>query len=49
MGSAIFVHVMRPDRGPTEGCVAFVAEDLRRILSQLDPSSRVVVHPEPMF
>lgn len=48
LGSAIFVHVMRTDRGPTEGCVAFAAEDLRRILSRLDATSRVIVHAESL-
>ncbi len=46
-GSAVFVHVMRPDGGPTEGCVAFRAEDIRRVIAGLAPSSRVVVHAAP--
>jgi L,D-peptidoglycan transpeptidase YkuD (ErfK/YbiS/YcfS/YnhG family) len=49
MGSAVFVHVMRPDGGPTEGCVAFAVGDLRQILAQLDASSRVVINREPML
>lgn len=44
LGSAVFVHVMRPDGGATEGCVAFAAEDLRHVLARLGPSSRVVIH-----
>jgi L,D-peptidoglycan transpeptidase YkuD (ErfK/YbiS/YcfS/YnhG family) len=32
-GSAIFLHVARPDFGPTEGCVAMAATDLRTILA----------------
>jgi L,D-peptidoglycan transpeptidase YkuD (ErfK/YbiS/YcfS/YnhG family) len=31
-GSAIFLHVARPDFGPTEGCVALALDDLRHIL-----------------
>jgi len=31
-GSAVFVHLARPDFSPTEGCVAFTETDLRRIL-----------------
>lgn len=32
-GSAIFLHVARPDYAPTEGCVALAPQDLRRILA----------------
>jgi L,D-peptidoglycan transpeptidase YkuD (ErfK/YbiS/YcfS/YnhG family) len=32
-GSAIFLHVARPDLGPTEGCVALPERDLRRLLA----------------
>jgi L,D-peptidoglycan transpeptidase YkuD (ErfK/YbiS/YcfS/YnhG family) len=32
-GSAIFLHVARPDYAPTEGCVALAAPDLRTVLS----------------
>jgi L,D-peptidoglycan transpeptidase YkuD (ErfK/YbiS/YcfS/YnhG family) len=32
-GSAIFLHVARPDYAPTEGCVALALPDLRRILA----------------
>jgi L,D-peptidoglycan transpeptidase YkuD (ErfK/YbiS/YcfS/YnhG family) len=31
-GSAIFLHLARPDFRPTEGCVALDARDLRRVL-----------------
>lgn len=31
-GSAIFLHVSRPDRTPTEGCVALAPSDLLRLL-----------------
>lgn len=40
-GSAIFVHVARPDFSGTEGCVAFRVEDLRWILERLDAASAV--------
>ena len=33
MGSAIFLHVARPDFGPTEGCIALALADLRRVLA----------------
>ncbi|HEX3349339.1 MAG TPA: L,D-transpeptidase family protein [Acetobacteraceae bacterium] len=32
-GSAIFLHVARPDYAPTEGCVALALADLREILA----------------
>jgi L,D-peptidoglycan transpeptidase YkuD (ErfK/YbiS/YcfS/YnhG family) len=34
-GSAIFLHVARPDLAPTEGCVALPLPDLRAILPGL--------------
>ncbi len=33
MGSAIFLHVARPDYAPTEGCVALALPDLLRVLA----------------
>lgn len=42
-GSAIFLHVARPDYGPTEGCVALAKPDLLQVVGQLTPASRVVV------
>ena len=44
-GSAIFVHVAKPDYGPTEGCVAFTLEDLRRIIADWGKDDRVRVEP----
>ncbi len=32
-GSAIFLHVARPDFAPTEGCVALALPDLRAALA----------------
>jgi L,D-peptidoglycan transpeptidase YkuD (ErfK/YbiS/YcfS/YnhG family) len=32
-GSAIFLHVSRPDYAPTEGCVALSIADLWRVLA----------------
>lgn len=42
-GSAVFVHVARPDFSGTEGCVAFRAEDLRWLLAQMKPGDAVQV------
>ena len=33
-GSAIFLHVARPDYSPTEGCVALALPDLVRLLAE---------------
>src|SRR6185312_8513924 len=43
LGSAIFLHVARPDFGPTEGCVALARADLLALLADADGRSRVVV------
>jgi L,D-peptidoglycan transpeptidase YkuD (ErfK/YbiS/YcfS/YnhG family) len=43
MGSAIFLHVWRRPRFPTEGCVAFRRGDLCWILDRWTPRSRVVL------
>lgn len=32
-GSAIFLHVARPDLAPTQGCIALKLPDLRRLLA----------------
>jgi L,D-peptidoglycan transpeptidase YkuD (ErfK/YbiS/YcfS/YnhG family) len=40
-GSAIFLHLARPDRGPTEGCVALDREALTTVLAALDPGSAI--------
>ena len=42
-GSAIFLHVARPNYSPTVGCVAFARRDLRAILSVIDERSRLDV------
>lgn len=42
-GSAIFLHVARPDYGETEGCVALSLDDLTEALAQLRPENRLIV------
>jgi L,D-peptidoglycan transpeptidase YkuD (ErfK/YbiS/YcfS/YnhG family) len=42
-GSAIFLHIWRKPRHPTEGCVAFDRFDLVDILSRWTDRSRVIV------
>ena len=43
MGSAIFLHVARPDYGPTEGCVALALADLLDVLKDADASTGLCV------
>lgn len=43
MGSAVFVHLARPDWSPTEGCVAFAEADLRDLLRKLDDRSVIEI------
>jgi len=42
-GSAVFVHLARPDRSPTAGCVALTMADLRWLLRNLGPKSRIEI------
>ena len=42
-GSAVFVHLTRPERTPTEGCVAFDQADLRRLLARAAPGDWLTV------
>ncbi len=43
LGSAIFLHLARPDYDPTEGCVALALADLEAFLAQASPASKVRV------
>ena len=40
-GSAIFMHVARPDYAPTEGCIALARAHLLRLLRALGPRSAI--------
>ncbi|HUI18204.1 MAG TPA: L,D-transpeptidase family protein [Alphaproteobacteria bacterium] len=42
-GSAIFLHVARPDYGPTAGCVALALADLLALLAAAGLEDRLVV------
>ncbi len=39
LGSAIFMHIAKPDYAPTEGCVALAEPDLRALLKLCDDGS----------
>lgn len=43
LGSAVFFHVARPDRSPTEGCVALPLDELLRVLADCGPGSGLTV------
>ena len=42
-GSAIFMHLARPDWGPTEGCIAMTRDDLLAVLVAVGPESAVEI------
>jgi L,D-peptidoglycan transpeptidase YkuD (ErfK/YbiS/YcfS/YnhG family) len=42
-GSAIFLHLARPDFSPTEGCVALARDDLLAVLAEAAPGDGVRV------
>lgn len=43
LGSAVFVHLARPDWEPTAGCVALALPDLLALLAASSPGSRLTV------
>jgi L,D-peptidoglycan transpeptidase YkuD (ErfK/YbiS/YcfS/YnhG family) len=42
-GSAIFLHLVRPDYAATAGCVALSREALLEVIATADAQSRVIV------
>lgn len=42
-GSAVFIHVARDAFAPTAGCIALTMPDLRRLLAQAGPQTKVIV------
>lgn len=44
-GSAIFMHVARPDYGPTAGCIALALDDLLEVLAQCGPGAVIDIKP----
>ncbi len=42
-GSAIFIHIARPDYAPTEGCVALALDDLQAMLAACDGDDWLVI------
>jgi L,D-peptidoglycan transpeptidase YkuD (ErfK/YbiS/YcfS/YnhG family) len=46
-GSAIFLHLARPDFGPTEGCVACMRDDLLELLQAAMPGDELRISRQP--
>lgn len=46
-GSAIFIHLARPEWTPTAGCVGLKPDDIREILQLLDLESHITILPPP--
>jgi L,D-peptidoglycan transpeptidase YkuD (ErfK/YbiS/YcfS/YnhG family) len=42
-GSAIFLHIARPDFSPTDGCIAVAREILVGLMSRLGPGSTITI------
>jgi L,D-peptidoglycan transpeptidase YkuD (ErfK/YbiS/YcfS/YnhG family) len=42
-GSAVFIHVARPNRSPTAGCVAMGTRELQRLLAGVGPRTRIAI------
>ena len=40
-GSAVFLHIARPDYSPTAGCAALCHADLLEFLAQAGPDTRL--------
>jgi L,D-peptidoglycan transpeptidase YkuD (ErfK/YbiS/YcfS/YnhG family) len=42
-GSAVFLHLARPDFSPTAGCVSMTRTAMLRLLERLGPQTRIVI------
>lgn len=43
LGSAVFFHLSDPKGGPTAGCIAVKAEDMRKVLALCGPKTKIKV------
>lgn len=43
LGSAVFLHLARPDYRPTEGCIALSLEDMLAILRVAEPGAQLSI------
>lgn len=44
-GSAIFIHLMRGDFEPTQGCIALRRDDMLELAARLGPQTLVAIEP----
>lgn len=44
-GSAIFMHLARPDFSPTEGCIAMTRDDMLRFCALIGPDTILRIEP----
>jgi len=42
-GSAVFLHLSRPNGAPTAGCVAMQRSDIQRLLERIGPKTRIAI------
>lgn len=42
-GSAVFMHIAKPDYAPTEGCVALKHADMLEVLKNASPETKIVI------
>jgi len=46
MGSAVFIHVAKPDYAPTEGCIALAKDDLVKLLADWSSDCAIDISEE---
>ncbi|MAK81651.1 L,D-transpeptidase family protein [Phenylobacterium sp.] len=46
LGSAIFLHLAKPDYAPTEGCIALARPDLEAVLALARPGDALEIGPD---
>ncbi|MEN3929568.1 L,D-transpeptidase family protein [Microvirga sp. W0021] len=42
-GSALFLHIARPDYTPTQGCIAVAQKDMARLLALAGPNTKIQI------
>jgi L,D-peptidoglycan transpeptidase YkuD (ErfK/YbiS/YcfS/YnhG family) len=42
-GSAVFLHLARPDFSPTAGCISMTRSSMLRLLARIGPQTRIVI------
>lgn len=46
-GSAVFIHLAKPDYAPTEGCIALHMDDLTGLLADWGPETEIEISTDP--